>query len=101
MFKTGDLVYVPQAVHRFMKNSLNDKLKLDYYKSLSITEKPMLGIFKQFTASGECVVAFSDGSWMINLKDIYHHDEEKSDRINSNRKGIRNRLSAKENLYQS
>ena len=101
MFKTGDLVYVPQAVHRFMKNSLNDELKLDYYKSLSITEKPMLGVFKQFTEGGECVVAFPDGTWMISLKDIYHHDEEKSDRINSNRERVRNRLSPKENLYQS
>jgi len=99
MFKTGDLVYVPQSVHRFVKNSLDDELKLDYYKYLSITKKPMLGVFKQFAESGECVVAFSDGTWMINLKDIYHHNEEKSDRINSNRESIRNRLPAKENLH--
>ena len=101
MFKTGDLVYIPQSVHRFLRNSLDDELKLDYYKSLSITKKPMLGVFKQFTNAGECVVAFPDGTWMINLKDIYHFDEEKSDRINSNRESTRNRLSSKENLYQS
>ena len=99
MFKTGDLVYVPQSVHRFVKNSLNDELKLDYYKSLSITKKPMLGIFKQFSEGGECVVTFADGAWMISLKDIYHHDEEKIDRINSNRASASNRLSTKENLH--
>jgi len=99
MFKTGDLVYVPQAVHRFMKDPSTDKLKIDYYKSLSITNKPMLGIFKQSSGSGECFVAFSDGTWMISLKDIYHHNEEKSDRIDSNRENVRNRLPAKENLH--
>jgi len=98
VFKIGDLVYIPQSVHRFMRNSLEDDLRLDYYKSLSITKKPMLGVFRQLTNSGECLVAFPDGTWMINLKDIYHYDEEKSDRIDSNRENIGNRLLSKENL---
>ena len=94
MFKTGDLVFIPQSCHRFVKSEITKEQSLDYYKSLSITTRPMLGVFRELVGENDCLVAFPDGTWMINLRDIYHHNEEKSDRIDSNRKIARNRLPA-------
>ena len=70
--KTGDLVHIPSEVYRFRSSSM----QLDFFSAIDKTHEPMIGLFKRHLDNGQCVVAFSDGEWSLQLRYVYQIKEE-------------------------
>ena len=67
-FKMGDLVHVPTGSYRILYTREDDDGQMHIPFSFSITQKPKVGVFKQYHGSHECVVLFSDGEYCIDTK---------------------------------
>jgi len=65
--KTGDLVHVPSEVYRFKKA----ELQLDFFSAIKKTREPMIGLFMEHLANGQCLVTFNDGEWVIPSRFVY------------------------------
>jgi len=80
-FKTGDLVHIPSGAYRVLYTKEDDDGQMHIPFSFSITQKPKVGVFKQYHGSHECVVLFSDGEYCIDTKCVFKKQgEAKNDR---------------------
>ena len=80
-FKTGDLVHIPSGAYRVLYTVEDDNGQMHIPFSFSITQKPKVGVFKQYHGSNECVVLFSDGEFCIDTKCVFKKQgETKNDR---------------------
>ena len=52
--------------------------------SFSITQKPAVGIFKNYLGSDECVVLFTDGEFAVDTRCVYFKQGVKDDRVDNN-----------------
>ena len=82
-FKTGDLVHVPSGSYRvlYVEPDPVGQMKIPF--SFSITQKPTIGIFKNYLGSDECVVMFTDGEYAVDTRCVYFKLGEKNDRIDN------------------
>ena len=92
-FKTGDLVHVPSGSYRVLYTvpDTDGQLKIPF--SYSITQEPVVGIFKNYLGSDECIVMFPDGEFAVDKRCVYFKQGEKNDRTNNNNKSKRNMVS--------
>ena len=82
-FKTGDLVHVPSGSYRVLYTLPDEQGQLKIPFSFSITQEPVVGIFKNYLGSDECLVLFPDGEFAVANKCVYFKQGEKNDRIDN------------------
>jgi hypothetical protein len=70
-FKMGDLVHIPSGSYRVLYTKEDDGGQMHIPFSFSITQKPKVGVFKQYHGSQECVVLFSDGEYCIDTRWVF------------------------------
>tara|TARA_Y100000592_G_C5427608_1_gene296585 strand:- start:517 stop:804 length:288 start_codon:yes stop_codon:yes gene_type:complete len=89
-FKTGDLVHIPSGSYRvlYTEPDLKGQMKIPF--SFSITQKPIVGIFKNYLGSDECLILFTDGEFAVDTRCVYFKQGVKNDRINNNNTSKRN-----------
>lgn len=83
-FKTGDLVHVPSGSYRVLYTVPDQDGQLKIPFSYSITQEPVVGIFKNYLGSDECIVMFPDGEFAVDKRCVYFKQGEKNDRTNNN-----------------
>lgn len=83
-FKMGDLVHVPSGSYRILYTEPDSEGQLKIPFSFSITQKPAIGVFKQYLGSDECVVLFPDGEFAIDTRCVYIKQGVNNDRTNNN-----------------
>jgi len=80
-FKMGDLVHIPSGAYRILYTQQSDNGQMHIPFSFSITQKPKVGVFKQYHGSQECVVLFNDGEFCIDTKCVFiKQGQTKNDR---------------------
>jgi hypothetical protein len=70
-FKLGDLVHVPSGSYRVLYTKEDDGGQMHIPFSFSITQKPKVGVFKQYNGSNECIVLFGDGEFCIDTRCVF------------------------------
>ena len=89
-FKMGDLVHVPSGSYRILYATPNEDGQLKIPFSFSITQEPVVGVFKQYLGSDECVILFNDGEYAVDRRCVYFKQGEKDDRIDNDNTNTRN-----------
>ena len=80
-FKLGDLVHIPSGSYRLLYTKEDDEGQMHIPFSFSITQKPKVGVFKEYYGSGECVVIFNDGEFVMDTRWVFKKQgETKNDR---------------------
>jgi len=67
-FKMGDLVHVPTGSYRILYTNDEEDGQMHIPFTFSITQKPMVGVFKNYFGSSECVILFNDGEYCVDTR---------------------------------
>lgn len=89
----GDLVHVPSGSYRVLYTEPKDDGQLKIPFSFSITQEPVVGVFKQYLGSDECVVLFNDGEYAVDRRCVYFKQGERNDRTDNNNANKRDLVS--------
>lgn len=92
-FKMGDLVHVPSGSYRVLYTEPESDGQLKIPFSFSITQKPVIGVFKHYLGSDECVILFTDGEFAVDTRCVYYKQGVKNDRIDNDNTDKRNLVS--------
>lgn len=68
IFNAGALIWIPSHTKRWLDND-GDQLKI-FPHTLSVTKRPMLGIFKCYNFNGNAEVLCPDGIWSFEKDDL-------------------------------
>ena len=74
-FKMGDLVHIPSGSYRVLYTEEEPKGQMKIPFSFSITQKPVVGVFKHYLGSDECVVLFTDGEFAVDTKWVFKKEK--------------------------
>ncbi len=74
--KVGDLVHVPSGSYRVLYTKEEEDGQMHIPFSYSITQKPKVGVFKEYFGSSECIVVFGDGEYCISTKCVFKKQGE-------------------------
>ena len=79
--KMGDLVHVPSGSYRMLcadEEEGNGQRSIPFH--ISLTTKPIIGIYKEIHSETQCVVVFHDGEYILDKNTVYLKNGEKNDR---------------------
>ena len=79
--KMGDLVHVPSGSYRMLcDNDEGEGGQRSIPFHISLTTKPIIGIYKEIHSETQCVVVFHDGEYILDKNTVYLKNGEKNDR---------------------
>jgi hypothetical protein len=69
--KLGDLVHIPSGSYRILytKEEQEEQQHIPFH--ISLTTKPIIGVYKKECSETQCVVVFHDGEFVLDKTTVY------------------------------
>lgn len=78
-FKMGDLVHIPSGSCRIIYNDTDSDGQMHIPFAMSVTQKPKIGVFKEYLGSNECIILFNDGEFCVDTRWVFRKESKEGE----------------------